>query len=193
MSNEEPNLTTRKTTIIKLNVGGKKYMTTAETLTSKGKNFFSGIVESKIPIESDENGYIFIDRSPNYFDIILIFLRTGSIPTCLDKTVSIPDLNSEIEFYCVNMPKLKRVHLEFSYKNLGSYGSGGFYSNEYLSQEILNFVTGKYPTWKVPLTKVLDALIEDGWNIETTDYKKTDLEYQILMSKIVPVTKKFQQ
>jgi hypothetical protein len=184
---------TAKTTIMKLNVGGIKYMTTEETLTSKGKNFFSGIVESKIPIEKDEEGYIFIDRDAIYFDVILKYLRTGFIPTCLKKSISIDQLNSEIEFYCVNMPKLKRIHLEFSYKNLGSYGSGGFYSNEYLSENLLNFVTGKYPTWKVPLTKVLDALIEEGWNIETTDYKKTDLEYQILMSKIVPVTKKFQQ
>jgi hypothetical protein len=184
---------TTKTTIVKLNLGGVKYMTTEETLTSKGKNFFSGIVESKIPMEKDEEGFVFIDRDAIYFDIILKYLRTGFIPTCLKKSFSVDQLNSEIEFYCVNMPKLKRIHLEFSYKNLGSYGSGGFYSNEYLSDNLLNLVTGKYPTWKVPLTKVLDALIEEGWNIETTDYKKTDLEYQILMSKIVPVTKKFQQ
>jgi hypothetical protein len=184
---------TTKTTIVKLNLGGVKYMTTEETLTSKGKNFFTGIVESKIPMEKDEEGYVFIDRDAIYFDIILKYLRTGFIPTSLKKSFSVDQLNSEIEFYCVNMPKLKRIHLEFSYKNLGSYGSGGFYSSEYLSDNLLNLVTGKYPTWKVPLTKVLDALIEEGWNIETTDYKKTDLEYQILMSKIVPVTKKFQQ
>ena len=120
MSKEES--TIPKGTIIKLNVGGKKFMTTAETLTSKGNNFFSGIVQSKIPIEKDENGYIFIDRDPKYFNIILTYLRIGSIPTYLEKTFSIVELNSEIEFYCVNMSKLKRVHLEFSYKNLGSYG-----------------------------------------------------------------------
>jgi hypothetical protein len=61
--------------IIYLNVGGTKFMTTKQTLTSQGENFFSSMFSGKFPIIQESDGTIFIDRDAKYFSYILNFLR----------------------------------------------------------------------------------------------------------------------
>jgi len=64
--------------IIGLNVGGKMFLTTRETLTSlSGENFFSVMLNGSVPTPKDSNGYYFVDRNPKYFEPILDYLRTG--------------------------------------------------------------------------------------------------------------------
>ncbi|EFC44135.1 hypothetical protein NAEGRDRAFT_4350, partial [Naegleria gruberi] len=63
--------------IIKLNLRGKIFITTLQTLT-KRENMFKIMLGSQFGIDKDENGYILIDRDPDYFPIILEHLRTGS-------------------------------------------------------------------------------------------------------------------
>ena len=48
--------------IVKLNIGGVKYETTAQTLTRHGDNYFASLLSKRIPPTLDEQGYYFIDR-----------------------------------------------------------------------------------------------------------------------------------
>jgi hypothetical protein len=136
------NCTLDKASIIKLNIGGVKFQTTLETILSKGDNFISSLVLSdKIPVSTDSDGYIFIDRDGRYFTPILEYLR--SIPKEYLKVMSsvtdleteihsdpvytlsnfctIPDdislvkLNKEIDYYCIKMPKFHKRFIDFVY------------------------------------------------------------------------------
>ncbi len=48
--------------IVKLNIGGIKYVTTAQTLTRHGDNYFSSLLSKRIPPTLDDEGNYFIDR-----------------------------------------------------------------------------------------------------------------------------------
>lgn len=62
--------------ILTLNVGGTKFTTTLQTLTSNPHALFSGLIDS---LPRDKEGNIFIDRDPIYFRYILDSLRMGEI------------------------------------------------------------------------------------------------------------------
>ncbi|XP_055836339.1 BTB/POZ domain-containing protein At4g30940-like [Solanum dulcamara] len=76
---------------VKLNVGGKKFETTATTLLGAGRNsFFGAMFDENWNLHSD--GPItehFIDRNPDYFGVLLDLLRTGElyIPQNIDKKI----------------------------------------------------------------------------------------------------------
>ena len=71
--------------VIKLNVGGKEFMTTLGTLMSDENSMlakmFSSHAKGRIPANQDVNGAFFIDRCPKYFGIILNFMRSGKLET----------------------------------------------------------------------------------------------------------------
>lgn len=48
--------------LVKLNIGGYKYVTSKTTLTSKGNNFFTALLGGQFPPVRDDNGFYFIDR-----------------------------------------------------------------------------------------------------------------------------------
>lgn len=58
--------------IVKLNIGGYKYMTTAETLSSS--SFFAALLKGETPSAKDEEGNIFIDRDGIYFGPLLSYM-----------------------------------------------------------------------------------------------------------------------
>ncbi|KAL6177085.1 hypothetical protein ACLB2K_053717 [Fragaria x ananassa] len=64
---------------VRLNVGGKKFLTTIDTLTrqpgSMLEKMFSGNYEVK-----RRNGYVLIDRDGKYFGYILRWLRDATVP-----------------------------------------------------------------------------------------------------------------
>eukprot|EP00005_Dracoamoeba_jomungandri_P010023 CAMPEP_0174265634 /NCGR_PEP_ID=MMETSP0439-20130205/27260_1 /TAXON_ID=0 /ORGANISM="Stereomyxa ramosa, Strain Chinc5" /LENGTH=739 /DNA_ID=CAMNT_0015352191 /DNA_START=14 /DNA_END=2230 /DNA_ORIENTATION=+ len=64
-------------TIIKLNMGGKKFVTTKGTLTRVPNSYFSVMLSGKFPALKDDEGAFFIDRDGEYFAPILSFLRTN--------------------------------------------------------------------------------------------------------------------
>jgi hypothetical protein len=65
--------------IINLNVGGQRFSTSRQTLTWISDSFFTAMLSGLISTNRDEQGYIFIDRDPKLFSIILNYLRTKEL------------------------------------------------------------------------------------------------------------------
>jgi len=88
---------------IRLNVGGKLFLTTLSTLTAKepdsmlAKMFAhdNGVLVWQSSV--DEHGAYLIDRSPTYFEPILNYLRSGEL--VIDKGVNVMGVLVEARFY----------------------------------------------------------------------------------------------
>ncbi|KAL6066985.1 BTB/POZ domain-containing protein kctd16 [Balamuthia mandrillaris] len=87
--------------IVKLNIGGVKYVTTGSTLTRNGPNFFTALLSGRIPSFQDQDGY-FIDRNGGLFAPILEMLRTGELE--VPPGVSLTSLQREADFYSIPLP-----------------------------------------------------------------------------------------
>ncbi|EFA76274.1 hypothetical protein PPL_10035 [Heterostelium album PN500] len=64
--------------IIELNVGGKHFMTTLQTLTQYSDSFLGVMFSNRFQLSFDKKGRVFIDRDGDLFHHILSFLRSGS-------------------------------------------------------------------------------------------------------------------
>jgi len=65
---------------IRLNVGGSYFVTTKSTLTKFSDSMLGTMFSGRHKIVVDkEDGSVFIDRSPKYFDQILSYLRDGDV------------------------------------------------------------------------------------------------------------------
>ncbi|XP_018563863.1 BTB/POZ domain-containing protein KCTD3 isoform X1 [Anoplophora glabripennis] len=93
--------------ILHLNVGGKRFSTSRQTLTLIPDTFFTALLSGRISSLRDEKGAIFIDRDPKIFSIILNYLRTREIE--LNGT-DIRTLRHEAEYYNI-APLVKRLML----------------------------------------------------------------------------------
>ncbi|XP_074037506.1 BTB/POZ domain-containing protein KCTD3 isoform X3 [Leptinotarsa decemlineata] len=93
--------------ILQLNVGGKRFSTSRQTLTSIPDTFFTALLSGRISSLRDEKGAIFIDRDPKIFSIILNYLRTREIE--LNGT-DLRTLRHEAEYYNI-APLLRRLML----------------------------------------------------------------------------------
>lgn len=82
--------------IVRLNIGGTKYLTSMATLSARGSNFFVALVENdksgrcawhlcafsratRIVSPKDEKGFYFVDRNGRIFELILDYLRNGKL------------------------------------------------------------------------------------------------------------------
>jgi len=103
----EPQNVVKKSEFVKLNVGGKRYITTRSTLSEHGENFFTRILErvdsGKIMHETDEKGYILIDRNGKLFEYVLDYLRSGTL-ICSKKMELRKRVRKELEFYEMGRP-----------------------------------------------------------------------------------------
>jgi len=93
--------------IVKLNVGGKIFITLKQTLTMYPESMLCAMFSGKYESQFDDNGYHFIDRSPELFYYVLEFLRTRKIAKCmLTEKESNPEfeqkLNQELKYF--NLP-----------------------------------------------------------------------------------------
>ncbi|XP_071871323.1 BTB/POZ domain-containing protein KCTD9 isoform X1 [Bombus fervidus] len=90
---------------ITLNVGGKYFTTTRDTLTKKEPTcmlarMFTDATDTEqriLPSRQDKNGAFLIDRSPTYFEPLLNYLRHGQI--ILDANVNAAGVLAEARFY----------------------------------------------------------------------------------------------
>ncbi|XP_017477479.1 PREDICTED: BTB/POZ domain-containing protein KCTD9 [Rhagoletis zephyria] len=85
---------------VKLNVGGKIYVTTLCTLVSKEPDSMLARMFSQdgmLPSEQDEQGAYLIDRSAHYFEPILNYLRHGQL--IVDAHVSLEGVLEEARFF----------------------------------------------------------------------------------------------
>ena len=69
----------RKAAVVKLNVGGRSFDTTEQTLSSA--EYFRSLLSSRFAKAVDHKGRIFVDRCGDMFAIILNCLRNNSRPT----------------------------------------------------------------------------------------------------------------
>ncbi|CAA2938144.1 FH interacting FIP2 [Olea europaea subsp. europaea] len=85
--------------MVRLNIGGKKFCTTIDTLTqSEPESMLAAMFSGRHTVcqDSDE-GYVFVDRDGKHFRHILNWLRDGIIPTLNDSEYS--ELLREAEYY----------------------------------------------------------------------------------------------
>ena len=80
---------------IRLNVGGVRFETTLTTIRRIPDSMLAVMFSGQHTVNKDDDGFVFIDRSPTHFDGILNFLRTGTVP------VGMPHqgLEAELEYY----------------------------------------------------------------------------------------------
>mmetsp|Transcript_11441 Transcript_11441/g.12554 ORF Transcript_11441/g.12554 Transcript_11441/m.12554 type:complete len:240 (-) Transcript_11441:99-818(-) len=92
--------------IIKLNVGGIKFLTTQSTLAARGENLLTRILEHKrtetLKIVTDKKGYIFIDRNGRKFEAVLEYLRTGVFEPIPPFTRE--QILTELDYYQIQAP-----------------------------------------------------------------------------------------
>ncbi|XP_017849711.1 BTB/POZ domain-containing protein KCTD3 [Drosophila busckii] len=93
--------------LVNLNVGGKRFCTSRQTLTWVPDTFFTALLSGRISSLRDEHNAIFIDRDPTIFSIILNYLRTKDIDI---KNCEIRALRHEAEYYGIT-PLVKRLAL----------------------------------------------------------------------------------
>lgn len=86
---------------VKLNVGGKIFLTTIWTLVSKEPESMLARMFSQdgamLPSNQDEQGAYLIDRSPHYFEPIINYLRHGQL--IVDPNVSLEGVLEEAKFF----------------------------------------------------------------------------------------------
>jgi uncharacterized protein YjbI with pentapeptide repeats len=82
---------------VRLNVGGRIFMTTRSTLTHNGNNMLSFMFGNEWNSATDETGAYLIDRSPEYFAPLLNYLRCGRL--VLDPGVSAVNVLEEARFF----------------------------------------------------------------------------------------------
>ncbi|XP_022154530.1 FH protein interacting protein FIP2 isoform X2 [Momordica charantia] len=85
--------------LVRLNIGGKKFRTTLDTLTQREPDsmlaaMFSG---RHTLCQDPEEGSVFVDRDGKHFRHILNWLRDGIVPTLSDSEIA--ELLREAEYY----------------------------------------------------------------------------------------------
>ena len=85
---------------IRLNVGGKLFLTTHRSLTKDPESFLFRLCQdnSNLEFQKDEAGAYLIDRDPGYFVPILNYLRSNG-NLFIDENVSLEGLLAEAEFF----------------------------------------------------------------------------------------------
>ncbi|KAI1713336.1 BTB/POZ domain-containing protein [Ditylenchus destructor] len=83
---------------VRLNVGGKVFQTTKDTLTRHPDTLLARLVNGELSSDKDETGAILIDRSYEHFDTILNYLRTGVLNFDRSENAT-KELLCEADFY----------------------------------------------------------------------------------------------
>jgi hypothetical protein len=84
-----------KNKYIKINVGGKIFETTENTL-KESSLFFKGLLSGNFSYLKDENGNLFVDRSPGLFIQVLNIIRNYEYENFSD------DIKKELEYFAID-------------------------------------------------------------------------------------------
>ncbi|KRY18551.1 BTB/POZ domain-containing adapter for CUL3-mediated RhoA degradation protein 2 [Trichinella patagoniensis] len=86
---------------VKLNVGGWLYYTTIGTLT-KEDSMLRAMFSGRMDVLTDQDGWVLIDRCGKNFDVILNYLRDGSValPAC---NAFVEQIMAEATYYCLQV------------------------------------------------------------------------------------------
>lgn len=127
-----------KQEVVTLNIGGKKFSTYKSTLTKYPGSLLEAMFSGRHVLAQDEKGRVFVDRSPQMFEKILDFLRTGII------------YRPENSYY----EQLWSEELDyFGLKEIVERSAGYFSDSEILDSEMeiqLNdWIGGKSRRWKL--------------------------------------------
>ena len=85
---------------VKLNVGGKRFDVSLQTLNAFG--YLRARLDGGFALETDECGCVFVDRDPALFEILLQSVRTLSRPPQHEVDARKQSLLAECAFYCVD-------------------------------------------------------------------------------------------
>lgn len=84
--------------LVYLNVGGKKFCTSNDTLTRlEPDSLLATMFSGRHILSQDREGYTFIDRDGKYFGYILNWLRDGDVPILEDRKY--PQLLKEAQYF----------------------------------------------------------------------------------------------
>ncbi|EGT41402.1 hypothetical protein CAEBREN_02698 [Caenorhabditis brenneri] len=83
---------------IKLNVGGSSVFQSTHSTLTRFNGYFKILLGAKVPVEKSRFGYIFIDRDPTHFRLVLNFMRDGDVDLP-DSSQEIREVLREAQFY----------------------------------------------------------------------------------------------
>jgi len=86
--------------IVKLNIGGRVFLTTQSTLTDSGNNMLSALIQHSNPAQLID-GHYFIDRDPETFRWILSYLRGSKVLPHKDSN-EMALLREEAEYFALD-------------------------------------------------------------------------------------------
>ena len=93
---------------LKLNVGGRVFPTTLDTVRSFAGCKIDKMFTGKLPLVKDDKGNFFIDRNPDYFEYVLELLRDGNIAWPTD-SFSKQKIQAELEYFGLTTNKSKNI------------------------------------------------------------------------------------
>ena len=95
---------------MKLNVGGKHFTTSLQTLATDPNSMLAAMFSSRLEVQTTEDGSFFIDRDGTYFRFILNYLRNGEL-ILPEGATFLAELEAEARFYQVQglLDELKTI------------------------------------------------------------------------------------
>jgi len=84
---------------IKINVGGKVFVTAIDTLTRENNSLLFDMFTGKKKLVTDDAGCFFIDRDPDLFKFILEYLRSGSVNVNTENRQELQKIKKEAEHF----------------------------------------------------------------------------------------------
>ena len=86
------------TSTINLNIGGRRFTTSLQTLTKDPDSMLAAMFSGKFEVKPSEDGAFFIDRDGKHFRFILNYLRDGELIVPEGATF-LKELEAEAKFY----------------------------------------------------------------------------------------------
>ncbi|KAJ8024675.1 BTB/POZ domain-containing protein KCTD6 [Holothuria leucospilota] len=95
---------------IYLNIGGKKYKTSAKTIRKYPDSKLAKMLDNTIPNLLDKKGRYFIDRNGEHFQYVLDYMRLGELNLPADSPLCIM-LEKEAKFF--ELPEMEKKCLHY--------------------------------------------------------------------------------